>query len=58
MQHISEITTKLVVARNKQLTETLEKLMALYRIETGLIGFDNPITLEAERLVGGGRKRA
>ena len=47
---------KFTVARNKQLTNTLGKLLALYRKETGLIELDNPITLEAERLLSGVRR--
>ena len=47
---------KFTVARNKQLTNTLDKLLALYRKETGLIELDNPITLEAERLLSGVRR--
>ena len=55
-QHVSDIV-KFTVARNKQLSNTLDKLLALYRKETGLVALDNPITLEAERLLSGVRRR-
>lgn len=54
--HIADVV-KFTFARNKQLTNTLDKLLALYRKETGLIELDNPITLEAERLLSGVRRR-
>ena len=53
--HIADVV-KFTVVRNKQLTNTLDKLLALYRKETGLIELDNPITLEAERLLSGVRR--
>lgn len=55
MQHISKVVEKTITS-NAQLVEALDKLLALYRKETGLLHGDNPITLEAERLLASSRR--